>query len=112
MSHHPWPTLTERKAQATHDLGLAFAKLREELQQYAREHGGRFWVYGSMARGDFRFDSDVDLIVDFPEERESHAWQYVEETCWRHHLKPDVRPLRYCGPGLLSHIKGHMSAIQ
>ncbi|HUP69129.1 MAG TPA: nucleotidyltransferase domain-containing protein [Acidimicrobiales bacterium] len=34
----------------------------------ARHHGGHIRLFGSAARGDDRFDSDVDLLVDFDEE--------------------------------------------
>lgn len=105
-------TLAQRKAQAVREMAEAHTQLQVELERYAHVHGGRFFLYGSVARGDYRFDSDIDILVDFPEPIESEAWQFAEEACLKRALKPDVRPLRYCGPNLLEHIRPHMKTIQ
>ncbi len=47
----------------------------------ARRHGGRYLLYGSLARGEARRDSDVDLLVDFPAEFEAEAWRQAEDAC-------------------------------
>lgn len=41
---------------------------REEIEQVTSRHGEpKVWVFGSVARGDARPDSDLDLLVDFAE---------------------------------------------
>jgi predicted nucleotidyltransferase len=39
-----------------------------ELASLGGELGGHFLLYGSAARGDLRDDSDVDLLLDFPDD--------------------------------------------
>lgn len=39
---------------------------RDELHRVAARHGGiHVWVFGSVARGEERPDSDIDFIVEF-----------------------------------------------
>ena len=56
-------TLTERKAAEAARRRQEVAALVPVLAEYAREHGGRFLLYGSAARGQMKFHSDVDLLV-------------------------------------------------
>jgi predicted nucleotidyltransferase len=47
-----------------HDLDLLRAK-EQEIRRVAARHGaGNVRVFGSIARGDSRPDSDVDLLID------------------------------------------------
>ena len=39
--------------------------LRAHRDELARRHVVHLWVFGSLARGDERPDSDVDIIVEF-----------------------------------------------
>ena len=42
-------------------------KKRDEITQLAAMHGARrIMVFGSVARGEERLDSDIDFLVDFP----------------------------------------------
>src|SRR5580698_3872390 len=51
-------------SQELHTLELVRAK-REEIQRIAVKHGARnVRVFGSMARGDARPDSDVDFLIE------------------------------------------------
>ncbi len=63
-------TLAERKAARVAWMRAALDALRASLTGYARANGGRFLIFGSAARGEPRFDSDVDILVDF----ENAAW--------------------------------------
>jgi predicted nucleotidyltransferase len=57
----------------TKDRGVSGASLRALVEQHrddikaaaARYHGKRVRLFGSVARGDERADSDIDLLVDF-----------------------------------------------
>ena len=64
MTTREFPTLAERKAARVAFLHEAVAALRNRLREYARSHGGRFLLYGSAARGDLRFDSDIDMLIE------------------------------------------------
>ncbi len=51
-------------SQAAYTFELVRAK-REEIQRLAAKHGARnIRVFGSVARGDARPDSDVDFLID------------------------------------------------
>ena len=58
-------------SQELHTLELVRAK-REEIQRIAVKHGARnVRVFGSMARGDARPDSDVDFLIEVGAETSS-----------------------------------------
>lgn len=101
-----YPTMTERKAARVAEIRHALGLLRERLAEYARAHGGRFLLYGSAARDALRYDSDVDLVVDFsPGEAESAAWTFAEETCWDLKLEPDITAVSWCKPAFLERVR-------
>jgi uncharacterized protein len=60
-------------AKSGHDRGAGGASLRALVEHHrddiravaARHHGRRVRLFGSVARGDEREDSDIDLLVDF-----------------------------------------------
>ena len=83
-------TVPERKAQAIARLKTAFALTRAALATYAAERGGHFVIFGSFARDDIRPGSDIDLIVDFPAEKERNAHDDAEAICRENGLVPDV----------------------
>jgi predicted nucleotidyltransferase len=98
-------TLKERKETERARRQAAVAVLRARLADYARAQGGRFLLYGSAARGTMRYDSDVDVLVDFPEETKAAAWDYAEEVCRELRLPIDVNYRDWCGAAFLAHIK-------
>ena len=79
-------------------MRLALQALRARLAEYGGRHNGRFVLYGSAARGDLKYDSDIDLLLDFPQTVEADAWRYAEEVCWSLGLEPDIRPASWCRP--------------
>lgn len=97
-------TLSERKKARVAAIRSGVERLRAELTDYARLHRGRFWLYGSAASGDLRYDSDVDILVDFGADRVSAAWRFAEEACMRLGLKPDIRPLAACSEAFIERI--------
>jgi predicted nucleotidyltransferase len=99
-----WTTVSEIKAEAVSKIASGVVALKEELTAYAQTHHGVFLIYGSVARGNFRFDSDIDVLVDFPPEVLSEAWRFCEDTCYKFGLVPDVRPKSLCSPKFLEKV--------
>ena len=97
-------TLSERKAAEAVRRRDAVAALAVALSAYARAHGGRFLLYGSAARGTMKYDSDVDLLLDFPDGALTDAWDFAETACWDRELKPDLLPFGWCKATFLQHI--------
>lgn len=66
----PRPETLARLRQALHVRpSLLIDRYREEIRALARaNHATAVRVFGSIARGDDRPDSDIDLLVDFDED--------------------------------------------
>lgn len=77
--------------------------LKQVLRAYAQSHGGRFWIYGSAARGEMRDHSDVDILIDFPGD-DGAAWNFAERACAERGLRPDVNRLAWCRRTFLDHV--------
>ena len=106
-----YPTLTERKAARTAEIRRALGVLRYRLHEYANAHGGKFLLYGSAARDEVRYDSDVDLVLDFPPEVEQDAWTFAEQACWDLKLQPDIIPASWSRPEFLERVRKEAVAI-
>ena len=91
-------TIDQRKRDEAGRRDLAVHVLSERLRQYAWSKGGRFLLYGSTARGETRFDSDIDLLLDFPADLEVDAWRFAEEVCAAYGMEADIKPLAWCTP--------------
>jgi uncharacterized protein len=69
LSKHLEWLATRRKP--VHSVGYRLEEIqayREEILKIVEKHGaGNVRVFGSVARGDARLDSDVDFLVDRPE---------------------------------------------
>ena len=104
-------TLQERKQARVDEIRAGYSRLRDGLVGYAREHGGRFWIYGSAATGDFHFESDIDILVDFDESAESAALDFVEREGSRLGLKVDVQPKRWCTPEFLDRVSPRSTVL-
>jgi hypothetical protein len=97
-------TLSERKAAQRAAIAQAVMELRAVLADCARANGGRFLLYGSAARGDLNYDSAVNLLLDFPEDRQATAWRFAEQACWDRGVEPDIRPLAWCSHFFLNRV--------
>jgi hypothetical protein len=54
------------KSKAARPLALIVEQRREEIKAVAARHGARsISVFGSVARGEERYTSDIDFLVDF-----------------------------------------------
>ena len=51
---------------------------------------GRFVLFGSYVAGAMRYDSDLDVMIDFPSSRSGDAWCFVEAICAEHAIEPDI----------------------
>lgn len=83
-------TVSQRKSQEAARRRDAAAAIMAELASYAEAKGGRFLIFGSVAKGRMTHQSDIDVLIDFPPETEPEAWQFVEEACRRHGLSGDI----------------------
>jgi predicted nucleotidyltransferase len=107
MAVRDYPTLAERKAERVVFLHKAVATLRSRLEEYARDHGGAFLLYGSAALGQMHYDSDVDILLDFDEKKLAEAWRFAERACWDLGLKPDLCPVDWCRQDFLAQVREH-----
>lgn len=82
------------------------------LADYARTRGGRYLLFGSAARGAMKFDSDVDILLDFPGDAFSGARGFAEQACWDHGLEPDLLPYGGCKPAFLAHIEPDVRVLR
>jgi predicted nucleotidyltransferase len=98
-------TLTQRKKARTEQIRAAVERLKVELADYATSNHGRFWLYGSAASGNLRYDSDADILVDFEPAALSGAITFAEDACARLGLKPDIKPKSWCKPEFLRRIE-------
>ena len=104
-------TLSEIKAAEAARRQRAVAAMKPDLAAYARPHGGRFWLFGSAARGTMRYHSDVDILVDFAEDQEADAWNFVERICHNRGLTPDVMRRSWAKQAFLDHITADAEII-
>ncbi|MFL5255037.1 MAG: AAA family ATPase [Rhodopila sp.] len=104
-------TLAERKAAEAARHLAAVEALVPVLAAYARAHGGRFLLHGSAARRTMKHDSDVDLLLDFPEATLGEAWNFAETACWDRGLEPDLMPYGLCRRAFLDHIAPDLRVI-
>jgi hypothetical protein len=86
-------TIKERQSRGRERLCRAVPLVRQALHDYARQRGGRFIIFGSVARDEARYDSDMDIAVDFPAPLETAAWYFAEQLCIEHGITPDIHAL-------------------
>lgn len=98
-------TISARKEMQVSRMRSAMERVERLLSAYARKHGGRFVVFGSVARDTVRHDSDLDLLIDFPPEIERRARSYAESVCAEHGIRPDLVLLPDASPRLMERIR-------
>lgn len=96
-----WQTVSSIKTSEVARIAAGVVALKETLREYAKGNNGTFFIFGSAARGNLRYDSDIDVLVDFPDGRISEAWRFCEDACRKEGLTPDVRPKNFCSPKFL-----------
>jgi predicted nucleotidyltransferase len=100
-------TVPQRKARETARRRAAADRAIAELKAFAAGDGGRFMVSGSVAENRMSFDSDFDVVVDFPLERENAAVEFVEDLCRRLNLPADVHLKSLASARFLARIADH-----
>jgi predicted nucleotidyltransferase len=105
-------TVAERKAKEVDALRTGSKGAIAELRAYAKQHGGRFLLFGSMATGRCNYDSDIDLIIDFKPPNDRTAYLEAEKICRRHGLTPDLHYLAQMSGKLLGRAEQDWVVIQ
>jgi predicted nucleotidyltransferase len=98
-------TLAERKAAEAARRKRAADDAVRELLAYARERGGQFVVFGSYVTDTMRFDSDLDVFVDFPLDWTADAWRFVEDVGARLALPLDIHDARTTKPAFADRVR-------
>lgn len=101
-------TVPQRKAREAARRRRAADTILAEMTTFGLFHGGRFLVFGSVAEGRMSFDSDLDVVVDFPAGGETEAVEFVEEACRRHGLPHDIHVKSTCSREFLDRIRDHV----
>jgi predicted nucleotidyltransferase len=104
-------TVPERKAREAARRRAAARDVMSEAREFATIRGGRFYVFGSVAEDRIKYDSDFDVVVDFPAASEAEAAEFVEEACRRRDLPPDVHLKSRARERFLDRIRDHMVAL-
>jgi predicted nucleotidyltransferase len=100
-------SIESRKSEEAGRRGQVAAILAARLSSFAVQNRGRYILYGSLARGEARHDSDVDLLIDFPNNSEAEAWRLAEDVCADLNVECDIKPLAWCDPKFVARIWPH-----
>lgn len=74
-------TVPERQAREAARRSAAARRVMDAIREFGAAHGGRYHIFGSAASHRMTFNSDFDILVDFPPDRESEAAEFVENAC-------------------------------
>lgn len=104
-------TVAERKAREAARRRAAASLIMAELKTFAVERGGRFLIFGSAAEDKMKFDSDLDVVIDFPAELEAEALDFVEDACRRQNLPVEIFLKSRSSSRFLNRIRDHMMQV-
>ena len=100
----PIVTLKERQARALARRRATQERIEAVLAAAAVQHGGRYRLFGSAARGEIRADSDIDLLADFPAHKVSAAIRAAEDACADLGLSCDIIDQAWCNEEFLRRV--------
>jgi predicted nucleotidyltransferase len=100
-------TLRDRKQAKIDALRGALPGIERALADYAALHGGRFFLFGSALTGRLHFESDIDVLVDFPRERLSAALDYAQALAAEKDVPLDAIGLSHCKAEFLERVLPH-----
>jgi predicted nucleotidyltransferase len=104
-------TVPERKAREAARRRAAARDVMTEAREFATVCGGRFYVFGSAAEDRMKYDSDFDVVVDFPSATETEAAEFIEDACRRRNLPSDVLLKSRVSERFLDRIRDQMVAL-
>jgi predicted nucleotidyltransferase len=104
-------TLAQRKAAEAARRRRSAETIVDALRLYACRENGTFVVFGSYVTGTMRFDSDLDVLIDFPSERAAAAWSFVEDVCAEHHVPPDIHDARTSRSAFMQRVRAKGLAL-
>jgi predicted nucleotidyltransferase len=104
-------TVPERKAREAARRRAAARDVMAEAIEFALVHGGRFHVFGSAAEDRMTYDSDFDVVVDFPPDVETEAAAFIEDACRQRELPSDVHLKSSATDRFLAHIRDRMMSL-
>ncbi|MCW4113606.1 nucleotidyltransferase domain-containing protein [Aurantimonas sp. MSK8Z-1] len=97
-------TLNERKAAEAARREAAAGRIVTNLHSAAARLGGRYVVFGSCVADAMRFDSDLDILLDFPPERTGEAWRIAEDAAASADLPVDLHDARTSRPSFVARV--------
>ena len=97
-------TLSDRKKAQVDAIRSAVPVLERLLRDYAEIHGGRFLLYGSAVSGRLHYESDVDVLVDFPRDQMGAALDFANELGARYDVAIDALAYSHCKPDFLKRV--------
>jgi len=90
-------TLQQRRSQWMAEKQANLALALDALSRYAKQHGGKFYLFGSALDDRFALHSDVDIIADFGSpDADWVAWLEAEDILSKYSLQIDGRPKSGC----------------
>ena len=104
MSMSPIMTLSERKAARVNAIRTILPTLERALTDYAQTHSGRFLIYGSAVTGRLHYESDVDVLADFPRDYIGAALDFANELGSQLDIPVDVLPYSHCKADFLERV--------
>jgi predicted nucleotidyltransferase len=104
-------TLKARKDAKVKALHEALPAIEHALANYAHEHGGRFILFGSAVTGRLHYESDIDVLADFPRERLNDALDFAIALGAEHDLSVDALPYAHCKSDFLKRALNHSKVL-
>ncbi len=80
---------------------MALPVIERALADYAQEHGGRFILFGSAVTGRLHYESDIDVLADFPRETLNAALDFASALGAQQNLPLDALAYAHCKPDFL-----------
>lgn len=95
-------TLSMRRDAELRRRLAAVSAITREMAEYADRNQGRFVLFGSYVSGRFGPDSDLDVLVLFPDERQLDAILFLERLGDRWRMPIDILDGRVCAEDFIN----------